>query len=139
MPLDCVKIREHFPQLQERRLIYLDSTASTLKPRQVIEAMKNFMSLRYANVHRGVYSLSIEASRAYDEAHEIVAKFIGAKEWREIVFTKNTTEAMQLLALTFVYNKLIQPGDEIILTEAEHNSTLLPWYRAAKMVGAKVK
>ncbi|MEM1873697.1 MAG: cysteine desulfurase [Acidilobaceae archaeon] len=139
MGFSCEKVREDFPELSRRKVVYLDSTASSLKPRRVIEAMAEFMSYSYANVHRGVYTLSLEASRAYDEAHEVVARFIGARDWREVVFTKSTTEAMQLLAQTFIHNRIVKQGDEVILTEAEHNSTLLPWYRAAKSAGARVK
>jgi cysteine desulfurase/selenocysteine lyase len=136
--LDCKAVRLDFPEL-ERGVTYLDSAASSLKPRSVIEAMRVFMEHSYANVHRGVYSLSMEASRAYEEAHDVVAKFINAKSWDEVVFVKNTTEALQLLVLTLASNNVIGRGDEVIVTEADHHSNILPWVRVARIVGAKVR
>jgi cysteine desulfurase/selenocysteine lyase len=137
--LDCRVVRQDFPELMVRGVAYLDSAASSLKPRSVMEAMMAFMERSYANVHRGVYSISMEASRAYEEAHEIVARFINARSWDEVVFVKNTTEALQLLALTLAFNNVIGRGDEIIVTEADHHSNILPWVRVARMVGARVK
>lgn len=136
--MDCKAVRLDFPELK-RGVTYLDSAASSLKPRSVIEAIMVFMEHSYANVHRGVYSLSMEASRAYEEAHDVVAKFINAKSWDEVVFVKNTTEAIQLLALTLAFNNVIGRGDEVIVTEADHHSSILPWVRVARIVGAKVR
>lgn len=137
--MDCRSLREDFPELLRRGVVYLDSAASSLKPRVVIESMREFMEYNYANVHRGVYSISMEASRAYEEAHSIVANFVNARSWDEVIFVRNTTEAIQLLALTLAYNGFIGRGDEVIVTEADHHSNLLPWIRIAKLVGAKVK
>jgi len=134
----CLAPREDFPELVNRGIVYLDNAASTLKPRRVIDAMGDFMSSSYANIHRGVYGLSIEASRAYEDAHEDVAKFIGAS-WDEVVFVKNTTEAIQLAVLTLAFNGLLGQGDEIIATEADHHSLLLPLARISKITGAKLK
>lgn len=137
--MDCYSVRLDFPELTRRSIVYLDSAASSLKPRVVIEAMREFMEYSYANVHRGVYSVSMEASKAYEEAHEVVAKFINARSWDEVVFTRNTTESIQLVALTLVYNGILGRGDEVIVTEADHHSNILPWFRVAKLVGAQVK
>jgi len=134
----CLAPKEDFPELVGRGVIYLDSAASTLKPRHVIEAMSSFMSRSYANVHRGVYGLSIEASRAYEDAHEDVARFIGAS-WDEVIFVRNTTEAVHLALLALTFNGLIGRGDEIIATEADHHSILLPLVRISKILGAKLK
>jgi len=137
--LDCRVIKLDFPELIARNIVYLDSAASSLKPRSVIEAMRSFMESSYANVHRGVYSISMEASRAYEEAHEVVARFINAWSWDEVVFVKNTTEAVQLLTLLLAFNNIIGRGDEIIVTEADHHSNILPWIRIARIIGARVK
>ncbi|MCE4612089.1 MAG: cysteine desulfurase [Desulfurococcales archaeon] len=134
---DCRGVRGEFPEFS-RGVIYLDNAASTLKPRRVVEAMREFMYVSYANVHRGLHTLSMEASKAYEDAHETVAKFVGGS-WDEVVFLRNSTEAMQTAALLAVFNGLLGPGDEVLLTEAEHHSTLLPWVRAARLVGARVR
>ncbi len=135
--LDCGAIREDFEIILKEGITYLDNAASTLKPRQVIEAMSKFMKESYANVHRGVHRLSVKASIAYESAHEVIAKFIGADSWEEVIFLRNTTEASQLLSETLTTNGIIKEGDEIVLSEAEHHAILLPWIRAAKRVGAK--
>jgi cysteine desulfurase/selenocysteine lyase len=134
----CLVPREDFPEIVSRNIIYLDSAASTLKPRQVMEAITSFTLNSYANIHRGVYGLSIEASRIYEEAHEEAAKFIGGS-WDEVIFVKNTTEAIQLSILMLAYNGFIKEGDEIIATEADHHSLLLPLARVSKIVGARLK
>ena len=133
----CYDIRSEFPELG-RGVSYLDNAASTLKPRRVVEAMREFSYLRYANVHRGVHRLSMEASRAYEDAHEVVGKFVGGS-WDEVVFVRNSTEAMQLASLAALFNGYIGEGDEVVVTESEHHSTLLPWLRVAKLARAKVK
>jgi len=134
----CLVPKEDFPEIVNRSVIYLDNAASTLKPRQVIEAMASFMMNSYANIHRGVYGLSIEASRAYEDAHEEVAKFIGGL-WDEVIFVKNATEAIQLAILALAYNGFLSEGDEIIATEADHHSLLLPLARVSKAIGARLK
>lgn len=134
--LDCAAVREDFEIISREGIAYLDNAASTLKPRQVIEAMVRFMRESYANVHRGIHRLSVRASTAYESAHETVAKFIGASSWEEVVFLRNTTEASQLLVEALVANGVIEEGDEVVLTEAEHHSILLPWLRATRRVGA---
>ncbi len=138
MSVECRRVRSDIPELSQNNIVFLDSAASTLKPRQVMESMSEFTYKKYANVHRGVYRLSMEASKAYEEAHEVVAKFVGG-DMREVVFVKNTSEAIQLIALTLYWNGYIREGDEIIVTEAEHHSNLLPWVRIAARAKAKVK
>lgn len=123
------KIRKDFPFLK-KGLIYFDNAASTQKPKVVIDAIKDFYENHYANIHRGIYKLSQEASEMYEKAHEKVAKLIGAKS-NEIVFTKNTTEAINLLA----YSLGIKRGDEIIISEMEHHSNIIPWM----IKGLKIK
>lgn len=134
----CLAPKEDFPEIVERGVIYLDSAASTLKPRQVVEAMAKFAMYSYSNVHRGVYGLSIEASRAYEDSHEDVARFIGGR-WDEIIFVRNTSEAIQLAALMLLFNRYIKPGDEIIATQADHHSLVLPLARVARFAGAKLR
>lgn len=137
--LDCAAIREDFDVLSREGITYLDNAASTLKPRQVIEAMAEFMRERYANVHRGVHRLSVKASMDYESAHEEVAKFIGARSWEEVVFLRNSTEASQLVAETLIANGIIGEGDEVVLTEAGHHSVLLPWVRAVRRAGGRLR
>ena len=134
----CLAPREDFPEIIDRGVIYLDSAATTLKPRQVVEAMARFATHSYSNVHRGVYGLSIEASEAYEDSHEDVARFIGGR-WDEVVFVRNTSEAIQLAVLTLLFNGYIQKGDEIIATQADHHSLVLPLARVAGFVGARLR
>ncbi len=127
---------EDFPILQEdkkgRRIIYLDSAATSQKPIQVIEAVKEYYENDNANVHRGIHRLSVKATLAYEGARKKVADFIVADE-KEIVFTKGTTEGLNLLA--YCLGKKMQPGDEIVLTEMEHHSNIIPWQQMAKEKG----
>lgn len=138
---DVARVRQDFPILQTtmhgRPLIYLDSAASTQKPRQVLDALKGFYERDYANIHRGVYDLSQRATAMTDEARRKVQRFIGAKDWREIVFTRNATEAINLVARSFLRPKL-QPGDEILVTEMEHHADIVPWQIMAAEAGARV-
>lgn len=123
-----------FPIL--KKVIYLDNASTTQKPRQVLEAMKRYYEEENANVHRGVYRLSLLATMAYERAHEVVAKFINAK-FEEIIFTKGTTESLNLLA--YSWGKKLKAGDEIVLTQMEHHSNLVPWQQVAKERGAVLK
>ncbi len=138
---DINKIREDFPILKRRReddgkpFIYLDNAATSLKPIQVIEAVVNYYEKHCANIHRGVHTLSQEASQLYEEAHDKVAKFIGAKNREEIVFVKNTTEAINYVA----YGLNWKPGDEIITTVMEHHSNIVPWQLIRDRFGVKIK
>jgi len=140
--LDTEKIRKDFPILKReihgKPLVYLDNAATSQKPRQVIEAISNFYEQHNANVHRGVHKLSEEATAAFEGARKTVADFVNAGDVRQIVFTRNATEAINLVAYSWG-RKNIKKGDEILLTQMEHHSNLVPWQILAKEVGAKLK
>ena len=123
--MDIQQIRKDFPILQNRNIAYLDSGATTQKPIQVIDAVNNFYRNFNANPHRGAYSLSIEATRTK------IAKFINARNREEIIFTKNTSESINLVAYSYGMEKLKQ-GDEIVLSIMEHHSNLVPWQKVAE-------
>ncbi len=137
---DVNKIREDFPilriKINGRPLIYLDNAATTQKPKKVIMAEKKYYESANANIHRGTYQLSEEATRQYEQAHKIVAGFINASA-EEIVFTKNATESLNLLAYSLCSN--LEEGDEILLTQMEHHSNIVPWQQIAKQRKLKVK
>jgi cysteine desulfurase/selenocysteine lyase len=143
-PLDVETIREEFPILERRvgedeQVVYLDNAATSHTPDPVVEAIADYYRTYNANVHRGIHHLSQEASIAYEDAHDRVAEFIGASgEREEIVFTKNTTESMNVLAYAWGLTEL-EPGDEVVLTEMEHHATLVTWQQIAKKAGAEVK
>ena len=128
--LDPVAIRADFPQFERdfggRRLAYLDSAATALKPRVVIEAVNDYNSRYTANVHRGIYTTGEEATAAYEAARTTTARFIGAPDRREIVFVRNATEAINLVAYSWGRGN-IGSGDTIVLTELEHHANLVPW------------
>lgn len=130
--LDIDRIRADFPILTREvrpgvSLVYLDSTATTQKPIQVIETMDLFYRQSNANIHRGIHMLAEEATAKYEEARAKVARFIGAPSPRQIIFTRNATEAINLVAFSWGRSKL-NPGDTVILTEMEHHSNLVPWH-----------
>lgn len=131
-----------FPALSQkvngRAVAYLDSAASAQKPQSVIDAMNHVLTKHYANVHRGVYSFSAETSTEFEKAREKVAKFLNARADSEIVFTRNATEAMNLVAATWGRANL-QAGDEVILTELEHHANIVPWYLLKKEKGVVLK
>jgi cysteine desulfurase/selenocysteine lyase len=141
-PLDVASIREDFPILEREiggePLVYLDNAATSQTPDRVIDAMSHYYRHYNANVHRGIHQLSQEASIAYEEAHDRVAEFVGADGREEIVFTKNTTEAMNLVAYSWGLEEL-GPGDEVVLTEMEHHASLVTWQQIGKRTGAEVK
>jgi cysteine desulfurase/selenocysteine lyase len=141
-PLDVTTIREDFPVLEReingRPLVYLDNAATSQTPERVIDAISHYYRHYNANVHRGIHQLSQEASIAYEEAHDRVAEFLGAKGRKEIVFVKNTTEAMNLVAYAWGLNEL-GPGDEVVLTEMEHHASLVTWQQIARKTGAEVR
>jgi len=129
--LDVDKIREDFPILaREVRpgmpLVYLDSTATSQRPRQVVEAMDRLTYHSNANIHRGIHLLAEEATAAYEEARVKVAKFINAPSARQVIFTRNTTESINLVAHSWGRTNL-KSGDVVVLTEMEHHSNLVPW------------
>jgi cysteine desulfurase/selenocysteine lyase len=139
---DVNVVRRDFPILQQlvngKPLIYLDSTASSQKPNCVIEAMSQYYREYNANVHRGIYQISERASEAYETARKKVARFINARSWREVIFTRNATESINLVAFTWG-NANLKPGDVIITTEMEHHANLVPWQQLAARTGATVK
>ena len=139
---DVASIREDFPILQRqvhgKPLVYLDNAATTQKPRAVIEALVHFYEHHNANIHRAIHALGEEATSAYEETRAKVARFINAPRPECIVFTRNTTEAINLVAYAWGREN-IGPGDEIVLTEMEHHSNLVPWQRLAQETGATVK
>lgn len=140
--LNTRKIRSDFPILKRKihgkDLIYFDNAATSQKPNQVIEAISGYYKNHNANVHRGVHKLSEEATEAYEASRKKVANFVNAGDSRQIVFVKNATEAINLV--TFSWGRAnIKKGDEILLTEMEHHSNLVPWQQLAKEVGAKLK
>ena len=142
MSLDVNKIRADFEILSEsmngKPLVYLDSAATALKPKAVLDVMEQYNTKASANVHRGVYKISNDATEMYEDARKTVAQFINATSENEIVFTKGATSALNLVAMSYGLNNL-KPGDEIITTELEHHSSFLPWQNVAKVTGAKLK
>ena len=139
--LDVTRIRQDFPILQRqvhgKPLVYLDNAATTQKPRQVIDALVNYYTRYNANIHRGIHALAEEATAAYEEVRARTARFINAPSSRSIVFTRNATEALNLVANAWGRTNLT-PGDEILLTEMEHHSNLVPWQLIAKATGARL-
>jgi len=140
--LDPYKIREDFPILKRKinnhPLIYFDSAATSQKPKQVIEAIKEFYEKHNANVHRAVHTLSQEASELYENAHEEVAKFINADSMEEIIFVRGTTEAINLVAYAWGLPNL-EREDEVLVTLMEHHSNIVPWENLSKTKGFQVK
>jgi cysteine desulfurase / selenocysteine lyase len=141
-PLDVERVRRDFPILRRsargKPLVYLDSAASAQKPRQVIDAIRDFYENHYANIHRGVYELSETATRMHDEARAKVARLLGAADPREIVFTRNATEAINLVAWSYGRRRL-QAGDEVLVTELEHHANLVPWQLLCEERGARLR
>ena len=140
--LDTERIRRDFPILERqvygRPLVYLDNAATTQKPRQVIDALVRYYTEYNANIHRGIHRLSEEATGAYEDTRAHVARFIKAAEPAEVVFTRNTTEALNLIAYAWGRQN-VGPGDEIVLTQMEHHSNLVPWQILAREKGAKLR
>lgn len=138
---DVLALRRDFPILQQEvnghRLAFLDSGASSQKPRRVIECLEDYYRRYNANVHRGVYKLSEEATFAYERARGKLARFIGAASHREVIFTRNTTEALNLVAYSWGGANL-RPGDRILLTLMEHHSNIVPWQMLAQRTGAQL-
>ena len=128
--IDLAAIRSEFPllkrQINGKRLVYVDSAATSQKPQSVLDAMDNYYTTQNANVHRGVYTLAEEATSAFESARERTAKFIGAQDPHELVFTRNATESINLVARTWGYQNL-RDGDVVVLTEMEHHANIVPW------------
>ena len=142
MILNPYRIREDFPILKRKinnnPLIYFDNAATTQKPRQVIEAIKNFYENHNANVHRAVHTLSQEATELHENAREKIARFINAKDTEEIVFTRGTTEAINLVAYSWGFRNL-KKGDEVLVSLMEHHSNIVPWEIISKINGFTIK
>ena len=137
--LDVGAIRKDFPILGREikegvPLVYLDSAASSQKPSQVIHAMSRFYETEYANVHRGIHTLAVEATAAFESAREKVARFVGAESPRQLIFTRNATEAINLVAHSWGRANL-QDGDRVLLTQMEHHSNIVPWQMLAAELG----
>ena len=142
MPLDVESLRKDFPifemQVHGKPLIYLDSAATSQKPRQVVDRMVTFYETENANVHRGVYELSERATNAYEGARAACARFIGARDARSIIFTRGATEGINLVRFTWARAN-VHEGDEILVTQMEHHSNLIPWQILAQEAGAKLR
>jgi cysteine desulfurase/selenocysteine lyase len=141
MPLNVTKVRADFPILKRKiggkPLVYLDSAATSQKPRVVIDAIDRYYREYNANVHRGIHRLSEEATIAFEQSREKFARFIGAKTAKEIIFVRNATEALNLVAFSWARANL-KPGDRVLLTEMEHHSNIVPWQMLAKEKGLKL-
>jgi cysteine desulfurase/selenocysteine lyase len=134
--------RNDFPILETeahpgKKLVFLDSAASSQKPRFVLDAMDSYYKTSHANVHRGAHALAVKATEKYEDAREQVRQFVNAGGREEIIFTRGATDAINLVAMSWAQR--LQPGDEIILSEMEHHSNLVPWQMAAQRTGAVLK
>jgi len=138
---DINKIREDFPALHQwvykRPLVYLDNAATTQKPNCVIETLKNYYEKQNSNIHRGVHYLSQQATTTYEEARKTVQHFINAKHPHEIIFTRGTTESINLVASSFA-KKFLKSGDEVLITAMEHHSNIVPWQMACEEKNARL-
>ncbi len=132
------ELKKDFPLLQNRKETYLDSGATTQKPIQVIEAVNEYYKKYNANPHRGAYSLSIEATEAYENVRAKVAKFINARYSEEIIFSKNATESLNLVAYSYGMEN-VNSGDEVVISIMEHHANLVPWQHVTKTKGAELK
>ncbi len=130
--------KKDFKIFQNLDLVYLDNAATTQRPGKVLEAERDFYEKANANPLRGLYELGLEATREYEESREHAARFINASRPEEIIFTRNTTESINLVSYSYAMN-FLKPGDEILITIAEHHSNLLPWQQAAKKTGAVLR
>ncbi|HEV2761048.1 MAG TPA: SufS family cysteine desulfurase [Acidimicrobiales bacterium] len=142
MTLDVASVKKDFPILERdlagHRLVFLDSAASSQKPRAVLDAMDHYYETTHANVHRGVYTIAEEATQAYEAARAKVARFIGAPSARGVVFTKNATEAINLVAHSYG-RSCLPPGKAVLLTEMEHHANLVPWLMLREERGIELR
>jgi cysteine desulfurase/selenocysteine lyase len=141
-PLDVQRIREDFPILHQRirgkRLVYLDNAATSQKPQTVIDAITRFYTVENANIHRGVHYLSEQATAAYDQAREKIARFLNARSSAEIIFTRGTTDGINLVAQSYA-RTFLKTGDEILITGMEHHSNIVPWQLVCEQTGAVLR
>ncbi len=133
-----MEYRKDFPIFENKKIAYLDSSATTQKPRQVIEEIEEFYKNNNANIHRGAYTLSVETSEMYENVRKKVAQFINAKHPEEIIFSKNATESLNLIAYSYGLENL-KENDKIVLSIMEHHSNLVPWQKVAKKAKSKLK
>lgn len=142
LDLDVAAIKADFPilsrQVHGKRLVYLDSAATAQKPQAVLDAMDHLYANSYANIHRGVYTIAEEATQAYEAARGKVARFIGAPKTSEVIFTKNATESINLVAFTWGRANL-GPGDVVVSTAMEHHANIVPWQILAEQLGFEVR
>lgn len=135
------KVREDFPALSQlvhgKPLVYLDSAATALKPQVVIDAVANVYARDCANIHRGVHTLSQRATESYEHARDLVQSFVNAPKREEIIFVRSTTEAINLVAQTYG-RSVLRKGDEVLITELEHHSNIVPWQMVTEQTGAKL-
>src|SRR5437868_8634188 len=140
--VDWKAVREDFPILREQAhghpLIYFDNAATSQKPRAVVDALRHYYEHENANVHRGLHELSSRATEAYEQARQRVATYLGAASADEIVFTRGTTESINLVAQAWG-GKFLQPNDVVLLTEMEHHSNLVPWQLLGERTGARLR
>ena len=129
--------KKDFPIFKNRDIVYLDSAATTQKPKYVIDKVNEFYETLNANPHRGAYSLSMDATEAYESTREKISKFIGARYKEEIIFTKNASEALNLIAYSYGLDNLL-PDDEVVLSIMEHHSNLVPWQYITRKTGSKL-
>ncbi|MGH8441839.1 MAG: aminotransferase class V-fold PLP-dependent enzyme, partial [Nevskiaceae bacterium] len=138
---DVERLRQDFPILQRsvhgRPLVYLDNAATSQKPRSVIDCEAHYYAETNANIHRGLHALSQEATEAYEAARDTVRRFINAARREEIVFVRGTTEAINLVAAS--YGQRLQAGDEVLITEMEHHSNIVPWQLLCERSGARLR
>ena len=136
--MNIEEIKKDFPILENRNIVYLDSGATTQKPKQVINDIKEYYERYNANPHRGAYSLSVEATDKYENTRTKIAKFINAKHREEIIFSKNATESLNLLAYSYGMDNL-KENDEVVLSIMEHHSNLVPWQKVTSCTKSKLK
>ncbi len=140
--LDIARIQADFPilkrQVNGHRLVYLDSASSAQKPQSVLDAMDRIYRESYANVHRGVYTIAEEATAAFEQGRAKVARFVGARESREIVFTRNATESINLVAYSWARANL-REGDVIVLSHLEHHANIIPWHILREERGVDIR
>ena len=135
--MNIEQIKKDFPLLENKNITYLDSGATTQKPIQVIKAVEEFYQKYNANPHRGAYSLSVEATEQYENTRTKIAKFINAKHREEIIFSKNATESLNLIAYSYGLDNL-KKDDEVVISIMEHHSNLVPWQKMTKQTGSKL-
>ena len=137
MPFSPAEVKKDFPIFSDSGLVYLDNAATTQKPQSVLDEVDSLYREANANVHRALYALGSEATERFENSRKKVAKYIGANSEKEIVFTSGTTESINLLARSF--GNTLKPGDEILISEMEHHSNIVPWQMTAQRTGATLK